>query len=308
MPAAIRADRLTKRFGELVAVDGVSFSVEEGEIFGFLGPNGAGKTTTIRMLTGVLSPDEGSVEIRGIPMQQDPVPAKMQMGIIPENSTVYGDLSAEENIMLAARFYGLSLPRARERIDRLLSTLGIADRRSEPVRRFSKGLAQRVSIACAVVHDPPVLFLDEPTEGLDPRSRRLITEMIREMNRDGTTVFFTTHNIEEADTLCHRVGIIRGGRIVALDRPAQLRRMFEETRSVMVSFAEEADRAWFSGTPVVRVEENAGGIRLYTPDPDAVIKRVAEIAGKRRLTITALSTSGPSLEEAFLRITGGEDP
>ena len=307
MPPAIRADRLTKHFGTLTAVDGISFSVEEGEIFGFLGPNGAGKTTTIRMLTGVLAPDAGSVEIRGISMQHDPLHAKMQMGIIPENSTVYGDLSAEENIMLAARFYGLSTSRARERIDQLLSTLGIADRGSEPVRRFSKGLVQRVSIACAVVHDPPVLFLDEPTEGLDPRSRRLITEMIREMNRDGTTVFFTTHNIEEADILCHRVGIIRDGRIVALDRPGQLRRMFEETRSVTVSFAEDVDRSWFSGDPVVRVEDNAGGIRLYTPDPDAVIKRVADIAEQRHLTITALSTSGPSLEEAFLRLTGGED-
>ncbi|MCX6690279.1 MAG: ABC transporter ATP-binding protein, partial [Methanoregula sp.] len=233
---AIQADHLIKRFGTVIAVNDVSLAVHEGETFGFLGPNGAGKTTTIRLLTGVLTPDSGTVHINGIDIHRHPLNAKMQMGVIPESSTVYGDLSMEQNLHLSGKMYGMPRSLRDERIDELLSRLGLSEKRHNPVRTFSKGMKQRVSIACAIIHRPRVLFLDEPTSGLDVQSRRLVIETIRDMNEQGSTIFLTTHNIEEANTLCQTVCIINKGKIVAQDSPERLKKMFDTTKYVEVSF------------------------------------------------------------------------
>src|SRR5674476_247823 len=173
---------LTKRFGAITAVDDISFSVPEGELFGFLGPNGAGKTTTIRMLTGLLTPDAGHISIGGIDVQKDPIGAKMQMGIIPEMSNVYTDLTAKQNVVMAGRFYGMRRKAVEERADQLLEQFELADRKDDRAEGFSKGMKQRVLIASALVHIPKVLFLDEPTSGLDVHSQRLIRAIVREMN------------------------------------------------------------------------------------------------------------------------------
>ena len=164
---AIKAENLQKKFRDFVAVDNVSFDVEEGEIFGFLGPNGAGKTTTIRLLTGILTPDAGNVTIDGINLRKNPIKAKMIMGVIPEIGNVYVELTARQNLFLAGKYYGLSKNTLEKKSEELLSNLGLHERRNEPVTTFSKGMKQRVSIACAIIHDPRILFLDEPTEGLD---------------------------------------------------------------------------------------------------------------------------------------------
>jgi len=198
---AITADKLKKRFGTVTAVDNVSFDVEEGEVFGFLGPNGAGKTTTIRLLTGILTPDTGNVTIKNINMKKNPIDAKMMMGVIPEMGNVYVDLTAKQNLILAGKYYGLSKNVLEDKADELLSILELYDRRNDSVRTFSKGMKQRISIACAIIHDPEILFLDEPTEGLDVQSRRLIIKIINDMNKKGCTIFLTTHNIEEANKL-----------------------------------------------------------------------------------------------------------
>ncbi|MGZ7115781.1 MAG: ABC transporter ATP-binding protein, partial [Halobacteriota archaeon] len=224
----IAVNGLTKRFGAITAVDDISFSVPEGELFGFLGPNGAGKTTTIRMLTGLLTPDAGNASIGGIDVQKDPIRAKMQMGIIPEMSNVYTDLTAKQNVMMSGRFYGMRRKAVEERADRLLEQFELSDRKDDRVEGFSKGMKQRVLIASALVHIPQVLFLDEPTSGLDVHSQRLIRAIIREMNDAGTTVFLTTHNIEEANALCDRVGIINRGTLAAIDTPERLKRAFKE--------------------------------------------------------------------------------
>ncbi|MFW6121547.1 MAG: ABC transporter ATP-binding protein, partial [Petrotogales bacterium] len=216
---AIKAKNLQKKFGNVVAVNNVSFEVEGGEIFGFLGPNGAGKTTTIRLLTGIITPDAGYVAVEGINMRNNPIEAKMMMGVIPETGNVYIDLTAQQNIFLAGRYYGLAKNTLEEKSEELLSTLGLYERRNDYVRTFSKGMKQRVSIACAIIHNPNILFLDEPTEGLDVQSRRLVIETINNMNEKGCTIFLTTHNIEEANKLCERVCIIHKGKIVAIDRP-----------------------------------------------------------------------------------------
>lgn len=301
---AIEAGHLFKRFGPVTAVDDVSLSVGEGTISGFLGPNGAGKTTTMRMLTGVLTPDAGTVRINGIDIHRHPLDAKMQMGVIPESSTVYGDLSPEQNLHLSGKMYGMPRALRAGRVEAVLSALGLLDKRHLPVRTFSKGMKQRVSIGCAIVHEPRVLFLDEPTSGLDVQSRRLVTDTIRRMNEQGSTIFLTTHNIEEANLLCHDVSIINRGRIVAHDSPERLKKMFDTTRSVEVSFDRPVSSGIFETEWILRAEACGDKWRLYTENPDRVIRYLAAQAESGSLAITSLSTSGPSLEEAFVNLTG----
>jgi len=300
---AIEAGHLVKRFGAVAAVSDVSLSVQEGRIFGFLGPNGAGKTTTMRMLTGVLAPDAGTVRIAGIDIHRHPLEAKMQMGVIPESSTVYGDLSAEQNLHLSGQMYGMPRTVRSGRVDELLSRLGLIEKRHLPVRTFSKGMKQRVSIGCAIIHKPKILFLDEPTSGLDVQSRRLVIDTIREMNGQGSTIFLTTHNIEEANTLCHTVCIINKGTVVALDSPERLKKMFDITQSVEVAFDRPVEKDLFAAEGILRAEPCGDKWRLYTDNPDRVLKYIVGEAAARSIGITTLSTSGPSLEEAFVQIT-----
>jgi ABC-2 type transport system ATP-binding protein len=301
---AIRADHLKKTFGQVTAVNDVSITVREGEIFGFLGPNGAGKTTTIRLLTGVLTPDAGTVTINGTDIHRHPLEAKMQMGVIPESSTVYGDMTAEQNLQLSGKMYGMPRALREERINELLSKMGLAEKRRIPVRAFSKGMKQRVSIACAIIHRPKVLFLDEPTSGLDVQSRRLVIETIRDMNGQGSTIFLTTHNIEEANTLCQTVCIINKGKIVAQESPERLKKMFDTTQSVEISFDRPVTRDIFAAKEILRSEPCGDKWRLYTDNPDQVIKYLVGRAERESLVITSLTTSGPSLEEAFVQVTG----
>jgi ABC-2 type transport system ATP-binding protein len=300
---AIEAGHLFKRFGTVTAVNDVSLTVREGETFGFLGPNGAGKTTTIRLLTGVLTPDAGTVHITGIDIHRHPLDAKMQMGVIPESSTVYGDLSAEQNLHLSGKMYGMPRALRDERIDEILSRLGLSEKRRNQVRTFSKGMKQRVSIACAIIHHPRVLFLDEPTSGLDVQSRRLVIETIHQMNEQGSTIFLTTHNIEEANTLCRTVCIINKGKIVAQDSPERLKKMFDTTQSVEVSFDRNVTRDLFAAEGILRAEPCGDKWRLYTDNPDRVLKYLVGRAERESLGITSLTTSGPSLEEAFVQLT-----
>lgn len=300
---AIRAEHLKKVFGQISAVDDVTLLVKEKETFGFLGPNGAGKTTTIRLLTGVLTPDIGTVHINGIDIHRHPLDAKMQMGVIPESSTVYGDLSAEQNLHLSGKMYGMTRALRDKRIDEILSWLGLSEKRGNLVRTFSKGMKQRVSIACAIIHQPRILFLDEPTSGLDVQSRRLVIETIHEMNEQGSTIFLTTHNIEEANTLCQTVCIINKGKIIAQDSPERLKKMFDITQSIEVSFDRPVTRDLFAIEGILRAEPCGDKWRLYTENPDRVLKYLVGRAERESIGITSLKTSGPSLEEAFVHLT-----
>jgi ABC-2 type transport system ATP-binding protein len=215
-------------------------------MFGFLGPNGAGKTTTIRMLTGLLTPDSGDIFIDGVDIKRNPIKAKMKMGVIPEMGNVYVDLTAKQNIILSGKFYGIPRRDVGRRADSLLEQFELYERRDDHVKTFSKGMKQRINIASAIIHNPQILFLDEPTSGLDVQSQRLIRGIIRQMNQEGTTIFLTTHNIEEANILCERVGIINKGKMAAIDRPEKLRRTFEETQSVEISFDNSSTHNFFS--------------------------------------------------------------
>jgi ABC-2 type transport system ATP-binding protein len=241
MENAIEVTNLTKYYGDVLAVNHISFEVKKGEIFGFLGPNGAGKTTTIRMLTGLLTPDSGDIFIDGVDIRKNTIKAKMKMGIIPEMGNIYVDLTAKQNIIMAGRFYGISKRELDKKADSLLEQFGLYERRNDHVKTFSKGMKQRVNVASAIVPDPEILFLDEPTSGLDVQSQRLIRNIIKKMNQKGTTIFLTTHNIEEANILCERAGIINKGKIVVIDAPERLKRTFEKTQSVEISFHKMID-------------------------------------------------------------------
>jgi len=304
---AIKAENLQKKFGNVVAVDDVSFDIEKGEIFGFLGPNGAGKTTTIRLLTGILLPDAGNVTVEGINLGNNPIEAKMMMGVIPETGNVYVDLTAKQNMYLAGKYYGMIKEALEKKSERLLSHLGLYERRNDPVKTFSKGMRQRVSIACAIIHNPNILFLDEPTEGLDVQSRRLVIETINQMNEKGCTVFLTTHNIEEANKLCERVCIIDKGKIVAIDSPEKLKNTFDETQSIEVSFNKKVKRDLFASDFISKIDTSGDKWLLYTNNPDKVVKHVVALAEKNGLRIISITTCGPSLEEAFVRLTGGKE-
>ncbi|HSQ94335.1 MAG TPA: ABC transporter ATP-binding protein [Methanoregula sp.] len=302
---AVSATGLKKTFGTVTAVNDVSITVPEGCIFGFLGPNGAGKTTTIRMLTGVLIPDAGTVRIFGTDTARDPLSAKLKMGVIPENGIVYSDLSAVQNILLTAKFFGMDKAAREERADEILRRLGLADRRDDLVRTFSKGMRQRISIACAIVHAPPLLILDEPTTGLDVYSRRLVIETIRRMNREGSTILLTTHNIEEANALCSIISVINHGTIVATESPEKLKKTFDTSRYVEVAFDQPVAASLFSVPGITRAESWGDKWRLYTDDPDRAVKYLASAAEREHLTIVSVATSAPSLEEAFVKLTAG---
>lgn len=304
--AMIEAVGLTRRFGARVAVDHVGFSVARGEIFAFLGPNGAGKSTTVRMLTGYLPPSEGSARVAGHDVVTDPVAARRHMGVVPEEANVYADLSVWQNVMLMAELHGVGRRRRTERASELLARFGLADRRDQKGRDLSKGLRQRLMLCAALVSEPDVLFLDEPTSGLDVASARMIRDVITRLNRSrGMTVFLTTHNIEEAGDLCHRIAIINGGRLAAVDTPQNLRGAVESRRSVEVRFMEEPatpadvlDDA--SSTEIVPL---ADGFRVYTASPGALAQQIATRTAARGIRITSLNTLAPSLEDVFLHIT-----
>ncbi len=299
----IEVENLTKIFSDIIAVNSISFGVEKDEIFGFLGPNGAGKTTTIRMLTGLLTPDSGNVLIDDIDIAKDPISAKMKFGVIPEMGNIYVDLTAKQNVVLAGCFYGIPRKELDKKADELLDRFKLLDRRNDPVKTFSKGMKQRVNIASAIVHNPEILFLDEPTSGLDVQSQRLIKEIIIEMNEKGTTVFLTTHNIEEANVLCERVAIINDGRIACIDTPERLKRTFEKIQTVEVAFDRPVDIEPIRAKEFVGDIQKLGGkFKIHTDAPDSVIKYLSDFARERGLVFTSINLLGASLEDAFVRL------
>ena len=300
--SAIRADRLTRRFGKLTAVDGIGFEVREGELFGFLGPNGAGKTTTVRMLTGVIRPDAGSASILG--HRAGSLAAKQVSGVLPEMANAYADLSGWSNLMLVAGLYGVPAGEARERGEDILQKLGLQPRKEDLVKGYSKGMKQRLILCMALISDPRILFLDEPTSGLDVQSARLIKGLLQELNSKGKTIFLTTHDMDEANQLCHRVAIINHGRIVAIDAPEKIRLATGGAHSVEVSFDGKASVEAMAGLPgVSSVKQLGDKYRLYTADQGSLVASVADFSRTNGLKIVSINTLGPTLEDAFVALT-----
>jgi len=309
MAAVIQASDITKVFGKSTAVDHISFDVHEGEIFGFLGPNGAGKTTTTRMLTGVIPPDAGTAMILGHDIRSEPVLAKQGFGVVPETSNAYTDLTAWQNLMLMGELYGIQRGRAELRSSDLLGMVGLIERKDQKVHAYSKGMKQRLILAMALIHEPKLLFLDEPTSGLDVQSTQMILSLLRNLNSQGTTIFLTTHNMEEANRLCHRVGIIRAGKIVAIDAPEKLKTAIDRVHKIEVSFDREVPGdtlVLLQG--VIAASRTGDKWQITTDNRDTAIRSLVTFSQQNSATIVTLNTLAPSLDDAFLRLTQEEKP
>ena len=303
METSIEVKDLTKNYGEITAVNHVNFEVRKGEIFGFLGPNGAGKTTTIRILTGVIKPNSGTAAIMGYSILKEPLKAKQIISVVPEMANAYIDLTAWQNLMLIGELYGVPKRKRQERAGHLLKEFGLFERRNHLARGFSKGMKQKLILCMAMLTEPKVLFLDEPTGGLDVESARLIRDIIRRYNKDGTTIFLSTHNMEEANQLCDRIAIINYGRIAAIDSPENLRMKSSSLKSVEISFNKPVPVNELSKIPNVTEAKKIGDkIRLYTDEPHSIINNLTDYARSKGLTIVSLNTLAPTLEDVFIKL------
>jgi ABC-2 type transport system ATP-binding protein len=306
---AIEVSHLTKQFGTLTALNDVNFSVREGETFGFLGPNGAGKTTTIRILTGITRPTLGKATIFGYDVQAETIPARQSIGIVPETSNVYDDLTAWQNMIFTAELYHVGRAEREEKTRELLEIFGLFQRRNDKAHVYSKGMKRRLTLAMGLVNSPRILFLDEPTSGLDVQSNLIIRDVITDLVRQGVTVFLTTHNIEEANVMCDRVAIINRGTIAAIDAPERLKKTIQSVQSIEVSFdRSSADQLGeLRSLPGVNDARKEGDkYKLYTEDPSQVIEEVMSYSQKKSIRVISITTLGPSLEDVFIRLTGLE--
>jgi len=310
---AIEVRDLTKWYGpadrpsSVLAVDQVSFRVRPGEFFGFLGPNGAGKTTTIRMLTGLTKPTSGTMTVTGLDVADHLVEVKERIGVVSDVANLYEEMSAWDNLTFLARLQGMARRRRIERGKALLRFLDLYECRGRPVGTFSTGQRKRLMIAAALIHEPQILFLDEPTTGLDVRSARRIRELLSELNDRGVTIFLTTHYIEEADQLCRRIAIINQGRIVTVETPEGLKNQIQSKKVIEVSFDRVADGISQRLRALDGVEEViilGDRVRLTVPDPSQVLPSMMEVVRQSPLKIAAVNTMRPSLEDAFVALTG----
>jgi ABC-2 type transport system ATP-binding protein len=303
---AIKVQDLTKRYPNVIAVDHVNFEVYKGEFFGFLGPNGAGKTTTINMLTGVTKATSGNASILGHDVAKEPVKAKEHIGVVPDTSSVYDEMTAWSNINFSAKLHGVPKETRESRAKELLKIVDLYDRRNDRVGTFSRGIKKRLMIAAALIHRPEILFLDEPTTGLDVQSARQVRGMVRELNTQGTTIFLTTHYLEEADQCCQRIAIIDRGKIIIADTPEKLKTTAQAEQVIEVSFDHAKDAAHkLKRLRHVRDVVVAGDrFRLYVENPSETLPLIFDFAKENHMKVSSINTLKPSLEDAFVKLTG----
>jgi ABC-2 type transport system ATP-binding protein len=306
---AIVARGVVKRFGDFTAVDGVDLAIEEGELFGLLGPNGAGKTTLVRMLTGLMPLTAGEAFVAGVDVQKHPDAARRALGVVPQALTSDLDLTGWENLDIFARFFGVPRKQRHARIEELLQRVGLWDRKDSLVKTFSGGMRRRLEIARGLIHKPRVLFLDEPTIGLDPQSRRVIWELLTELRKgEAITVSLTTHYLDEAEALCRRVAIVDHGKVVALGTPQELKLLIPGSDTLEVGLglpapdtAVDAVRA----LPGVRSVEQVGPtLRVHADGGAALLPRVIDTLRTQGLEVATASLSRITLEDVFIHFTG----
>lgn len=299
---------LTKKFDELVAVDDVSLTVSQGELFGLLGPNGAGKTTILNMLTTLLKPTSGTAEIAGYNIGKTPAMVRRNIGIVFQDPSLDLALTGMENLEFHAMMYDIKSEDRRVRIDELLSIVGLSEKADTLVEYYSGGMKRRLEIARGLIHQPAVLFLDEPTLGLDAQTRRKIWNYIKTLNEDySTTIILTTHYLEEADYLCDRIAFIDNGKIVALDTPANLKNRLEGEKLLLAVEKEAAEkfvdilanRPW-----IMDIEYNDDSISLTIIDGDVNIPEIFRLAHSAGVGISSINLHKPSLEDVFIQLTG----
>jgi ABC-2 type transport system ATP-binding protein len=303
---SIVVEGLTKRYGDKLALDGVSFEVGRGEVFGYLGPNGAGKSTTINILSGLIDPTGGKAFIDGYNVVRERVEIKKKIGVVPETSNLYDELTVRENLLFMSKLYHVPAYVREERIGRLLDSFDLVEYGGRRFRGLSKGLKRRAVLAAALIHEPDILFLDEPTSGLDVVSAKTLRRMIQEFKEREITVFLTTHYIEEAGLLCDRVAIIVHGRIVKIGTPHALEVAAQEmpVLDAVVDHGGPLSEEALSGVPAEEVTVTGDRVRIYTRDIPAAINSLSRLSEEMGFRITEVNTLKPTLEDAFIRITG----
>jgi len=304
----IQAHDLGKRFGDVKAVDGVTFTVEEGEVFGLLGPNGAGKTTTISILSTLLPPDAGRAAVCGHDVISGADEVRRRIGVVPQELALYEELTAEQNLDVFGRIYGLEGEQLKRRVGELLELSELAEHARRPVKGFSGGMKRRLNIMMGLVHAPDVLFLDEPTVGIDAQARTKILDLIRDMNAQGLTVLYTTHYLEEAEQLCDRIGVMDNGRLAALGDKEELIRQIGESDAVRVQLdagrhaALAADAAEWRG--VTRAGPRKGKFEIQCDDGASIVAQLQAWLTEQGLDLDQLEVIRPNLESLYLKITG----
>ncbi|HPS69656.1 MAG TPA: ABC transporter ATP-binding protein [Candidatus Cryosericum sp.] len=299
---------LTKRFGALAAVQNVNLSVPAGEIFGLLGPNGAGKTTTVSIVCGLLSPTEGDVTVDGHSVLREPMAVRREVGVVPQELALYGALSGRENLVFFGRMQEIPARLLQERVRAVLDIVGLTDRQNDRVETYSGGMKRRLNVAIGLLNQPRLLILDEPTVGVDPQSRNNILETLRELNRQGVTMLYTSHYMEEVEFLCSHIAIMDHGRVIADGSQEELQRRAGGQDIISVRLGDEADEALrtrlmaLPGVETVELQDHA--VRIATASGRALVAPlVAELAAAGT-TVTAIEVKEPNLEDLFLSLTG----
>ncbi len=304
---AIETHDLKKSFGDFQAVQGATFNARAGEVLSLLGPNGAGKSTTISMLSGLLVPTEGDASIMGHSITKEPEAAKASLGVVPQDIALYPDLSARENLVFWGKMYGLRGAALKTRVDEVLEIIGLADRQKDHIAKFSGGMKRRVNIGAALLHKPEVVIMDEPTVGIDPQSRRHILDNVKELNRQGMTVLYTTHYMEEAAELSNNIAIMDKGKVIAYGSHDELIRMVGEQTRIDVTLNAEAGKIlddWRATEGVARIDSLDGKITALVDDSNRVLPRLFDAAAKHGVRITSVDIQEPNLETVFLHLTG----
>lgn len=299
-----------RQLREVVALDGITFEIERGEFFGLLGPNGAGKTTTIGVLTTRVRPTSGLALIEGIDVARDPVAVKRRIGVVPQANNLDRSLTGRENLLFHAEYFGIPRLERERRARELLERFQLAERADEKPNAYSGGMAQRLKIARALMHDPAILFLDEPTTGLDPQARRAIWDLLIELNTRGQTILLTTHYMEEADQLCRRIAILDHGKLLAVDSPSGLKALIPGGYLIelQVRSGDERMRSFQQNLRdlpgVVEVQGHDGTVCMYTDKAEGLLVQAIRLAAEHGVMVTDAHVEEPSLENLFLHLTG----
>ncbi len=309
MPSILNVDNLVKKYGDFAAVKGISFDIQQGEIFSLLGPNGAGKTTTISMLSTLYKPTAGEATVGGHSITRDPMAVRGVIGVVPQEIALYEDLTARENLAFWGQMYGLSGKALKTRVDEVLEQIGLADKARNRIKTYSGGMKRRVNIGVGLLHKPQLLFMDEPTVGIDPQSRRAILDTVKDLNRQGMTVLYTTHYMEEAEELSNRVGIIDHGELIALGTQKELTEQVGQTATLVLHVSETDDPEGLAkaltGLPgVIKADAVDHQVSVICPRAEQVLGAVVAKANERGIKIRSIDIREPNLEAVFLHLTG----
>ncbi len=304
---AIQVNDLHKSFGEVKAVQGISFNVRQGDIFSLLGPNGAGKTTTISMLATLLRPDQGDALVFGNSIRTDPMGVKAVLGVVPQEIALYEDLSARENLTFWGKMYGLRGAVLKSRVDEILEVIGLTDRAGGRVGKFSGGMKRRVNIGVALLHKPKIIYMDEPTVGIDPQSRRNILDSVVALKNQGMTVLYTTHYMEESQELSDQIAIMDHGKLIASGTHAELVKIVGEMDRIRLTINAESHRvleAWSAIPGVQRISAEDSTLNILVEDSNLILPNLFEAATAHNVRITSVDIQEPNLEAVFLHLTG----